>query len=200
VRRAGVGSSDGLGVGDHVCGFYWGRQGRDEILLPYLRAGLRSGERCLCVVHDEPGAMLNLLADEATVTRWLDERHLDMRSTSETYLPTGRFSSLDMIEVCRAFVRDAVRDGKTARMVGEASWLVQQAPGAEDFIDYESEINRVIARSHQTILCLYDLKLFEGQMLADILKTHPKVVLGDMVLDNPSYLTPDQFKATRDAY
>ena len=43
----------------------------------------------------------------------------------------------------------------------------------------------------------YDLELFGTSMLVDVLKTHPKVLVGSMVLDNPEYLTPDQYLATR---
>jgi hypothetical protein len=31
----------------------------------------------------------------------------------------------------------------------------------------------------------------------DVLKTHPKVLIGGMVLDNPYYLEPDEFLAKR---
>ena len=44
----------GLGVrpGDHICALYLGPAERDEILTPYLRAGLRAGEKCLCLISD----------------------------------------------------------------------------------------------------------------------------------------------------
>jgi hypothetical protein len=47
------------------------------------------------------------------------------------------------------------------------------------------------------ILCLYDLARFDGENLVDILKTHPTVLVGGMVLDNPYYLEPAEFLATR---
>ena len=47
------------------------------------------------------------------------------------------------------------------------------------------------------ILCLYDLDRFDGDVLVDILKTHPKVLVGGMVLDNPYYLEPAEFLAAR---
>jgi hypothetical protein len=31
----------------------------------------------------------------------------------------------------------------------------------------------------------------------DVLKTHPKALLGSMIIDNPYYLEPDQFLAGR---
>jgi hypothetical protein len=42
---------------------------------------------------------------------------------------------------------------------------------------------------------LYELARFEGA-LADVLKVHPKIMLGGMVLNNPYYIEPDEFLAT----
>jgi hypothetical protein len=46
-------------------------------------------------------------------------------------------------------------------------------------------------------LCLYELDRFGGDVLVDVLKTHPKVLFGGMILDNPYYLAPDEFLAAR---
>jgi hypothetical protein len=48
-----------LAPGDHICGFYIGLRERDEVLLPYLRAGLQAGDKCICIVDaSEPSAVL----------------------------------------------------------------------------------------------------------------------------------------------
>jgi hypothetical protein len=52
-------------------------------------------------------------------------------------------------------------------------------------------------RYHQVILCLYDIDRFGGGIVVDMLKTHPRVLLGGAVLENPFYLSPDEFLATR---
>ena len=40
----------GFAHGDHVCGFYYGEEERDALLLPFLRAGLEGGDKCVAVV------------------------------------------------------------------------------------------------------------------------------------------------------
>jgi hypothetical protein len=47
-------------------------------------------------------------------------------------------------------------------------------------------------------MCLYDLDRFGGQVLVDILKTHPRVLMGGTVLENLHYLEPDEFLASRE--
>ena len=48
-------------------------------------------------------------------------------------------------------------------------------------------------------MCMYDLDRFGVSMLVDVLTTHPRVLLGGMVLDNPHYLTPREYLAAESA-
>lgn len=36
--------------GTHICSFCRGAQGRDEIILPFLAEGIRSQDKCLCIL------------------------------------------------------------------------------------------------------------------------------------------------------
>jgi DcmR-like sensory protein len=190
----------GLSVapGDHVCAFYFGVEERDAVLLPYLRAGLQAGDTCICVVDaTEPQAVLDKIGDDVDVDGFVASNQLDVRPTSEAYLRTGRFSMEEMIQFFEDFVVAATEGGGGARIAGEGAWVSRQPPGADEFIDYESELNRLMTKYPQMILCLYDLLRLGGGMVVDLLRTHPKILLGGLVLENPHYLTPDEFRALR---
>jgi hypothetical protein len=62
---------------------------------------------------------------------------------------------------------------------------------------YESELNHFLPRYPQVILCLYDLERFDGEVVVDVLKTHPKLLVGCTMLENPYYVEPEEFLATR---
>jgi hypothetical protein len=79
------------------------------------------------------------------------------------------------------------------RAVGEMTWALKDMPGVEELVRYESELNRFLPLYEQVILCLYDLDHFGGELLVEILKTHPLVLMGSTVLDNPYHLTPDEY-------
>jgi hypothetical protein len=72
------------------------------------------------------------------------------------------------------------------RSTGETTWTLKELPGLHDFLTYEAELNRFLPRYPQVIMCLYDLDHFGGEILVDILKTHPKVLMGGTVLENLS--------------
>ena len=186
-----------LDPGDHVCAFYFGTDERDKVLIPFLQAGLQSGEKCLAVFEEpEPAEMVARLHDNAE--QYVASRQLELKHSAETYLRTGSFSAAEMIEYFEEFVSAAVEDGYPfARVTGEAGWVLDGPPGAEEFIDYETRLNDFAPRYPQVIMCLFDLDQFGGGMIVDVLKTHKKLLLGGLVLDNPHYLSPDEFRASK---
>jgi hypothetical protein len=186
--------------GDHICAFYVGLEERDQVLLPYLREGLLAGDKVICVVDaSEPSEVLASIGPDIDVDGCIASQQFELRPSSEAYLPEGLFSTGDMLEFWNASVGSALGEGgyRFARAVGEMTWALRDAPGVEELVGYESELNRFMPKYPQLILCLYDLKRFGGGIVVDMLKTHPKLLLGGMLLDNPYYLSPDEFLAVR---
>ena len=188
-----------LAPGDHVCAFYPGLPERDEILIPYLREGVEAGEKCVCVVDaTDPEAVLAALGTEVDLTACLGRHQLEVQRSQDTYLCGGGFSTDAMLDFWDTTVGGAVAAGYGfTRAVGEMTWAIRQMPGVEELVGYEARLNRFLPRYPQVILCLYELDRFSGEVLVDVLKTHPKVLLAGMVLDNPYYLEPDEFLASR---
>jgi hypothetical protein len=44
-------------------------------------------------------------------------------------------------------------------------------------------------------VCLYDLERFGGGIVVDLLKTHSRVLMGGMLLENPYCMSPDEILA-----
>lgn len=185
-----------LDVGDHICAFYRGEAERDQMLVPYLRAGLRAGDKCIGVVDSaDPDEVSTALHDEAR----RDTEQLVLYRSDESYLLGGQFSPEDMLAFWESGAAAALSDEgyPFLRAVGEMTWALRDLPGVEQFVAYEAALNRFLPRYPQTILCLYDLERFtDGEVLIDILRTHPKVLMSGVVIDNPWYTEPDELLAT----
>ena len=182
----------------HICAFYPSLADRDELLIPYLRAGLEAGDKCMCLV-DTTGAeaVFAALGGDADLGPRVDRQQLDIQRSQETYLRGGGFSTEAMLEFLDRSIGGAIAAGfGVARVVGEMTWALRRLPGVKELIGYEARLNRFLPRYPQVFLCLYELDRFSGELLVDVLKTHPKVLLCGMVLDNPYYLEPDEFLAT----
>jgi len=87
----------------------------------------------------------------------------------------------------------AEADFPLLRAAGEMTWVRPELGGSEDFFVYESAVNKIVEDKPAIFMCLYDLEHFGVSMLVDVLKTHSKVLLDDMVLENSHYLTPEEF-------
>lgn len=189
-----------LSPGDHVCAFYPSSAERDNILIPYLSEGLRAGDKCIAVVDStRPDAVLETLGDRMDLDACANRYQLDIKHSEETYLRDGGFSVDAILDFWDASIGGAISDGYGfARAAGEMTWALRQLPGATELMVYEAELNKFLPRYPQVVLCMYALDSFSGEVLVDVLKTHPKVLLGGVVLDNPYYLRPDEFLAARD--
>ena len=115
-----------------------------------------------------------------------------IRRASEAYLPGGRSSVTAVAELYESFVGSATADGGVARLAGEGAWTLEHHPGVGNLIDHESELTMLAGRQPQMILCLFDLTLFGGAVMVDLLETHPKIVVGGTLMQNPHYRRPEQ--------
>lgn len=182
-------------VSDHICAFYRGEEERDQLLLPYMRAGLRAGDKCVCVLDStDPELLRDELVDEPRIQ--IDQ--LSAFRSEDSYLLDGRFAPDAMLRFWETVASSAfaAHDYELVRVVGEMTWALRDLPGVSLLVAYEAELNRFLRRYPQVVLCLYDLERFtDGEVLIEILRTHPKVLMSRMVLDNPWYVEPDHVLA-----
>jgi signal transduction histidine kinase/ActR/RegA family two-component response regulator len=178
-----------IGAGGHVCAFHRSGKGAD-VLLPYVRAGLAAGDKCICLVDGAESRAVQTLTGQlagqfAATEIW---------SPSESYLRDGEFRLARMMSFWEERVGSAVNNGEFefVRSVGNMSWALDTKTEAHELVRYESELNRFLPHYPQVMLCLYDLDQFNGEVLIGILETHPLVLLAGMVMENPYYIEPDQ--------
>jgi hypothetical protein len=43
------------------------------------------------------------------------------------------------------------------------------------------------------VICTYQLSRFSGDTVIDIMRTHPAVIVGGILQQNPFYVPPEQF-------
>ena len=74
------------------------------------------------------------------------------------------------------------------------SWALRAFPGVGELFYYESQLNKYTARiPRQVLFCMYDLDRVTGSMVIDAMRTHPRVLVGGLLFENPYYVDPDQF-------
>lgn len=183
-----------LQPGSHVCAFFRGSTDRDRLLAAYLGAGLTAGDKCVCIVDSARTAKRLQSLPGAGGGTGPPGGQLDVHLPESTYLAGGRFTASDMLTFWAEAVGRAAGDGYSfCRLVGEMTWALRDAPGVEHLVGYESKLNRFTSGNPVIVLCLYDLDLFSGEVVVNIVKTHPQALIQGILVENPYYVGPDEF-------
>jgi hypothetical protein len=72
-------------------------------------------------------------------------------------------------------------------------WALGGKPGVDDLLEFETRVNYVMAKYDDAAVCTYDLSKFSASVVMDIMRTHPVVIVGGVLQENPFFVPPDQF-------
>jgi hypothetical protein len=180
----------GFRVGDHVCAFYSGDSNSlHDIVADFLSRGLRAGNKCICFI-DTPSPVRDRIPAELM----LRDDILQFFTEEEGYLPEGYFSKDAFIRNLETTVKGVLSTGyERVWLVGDASVVARKAVDMKTWFTAESEMSELAPRYPQFIMCLYDLNLFDGEMVMYVLKTHPRIFVNGMIITNPHYIPARQF-------
>ncbi len=177
-------------TGDHVCAFYNGESKLlDDIVVDFVSRGLRAGNKCICFL-DSPSSVRDRIPGEL-VPR---DDILQFFTEEEGYFPAGPFSKDAFIRGLEETVKGVLSDGYDRLwLVGDTSVLARNAVDLKTWVATESEVSELAPRYPQFIMCLYDLDVYDGDMVMYVLKTHTKIFVNGLVITNPYYIPMRQF-------
>jgi hypothetical protein len=72
-------------------------------------------------------------------------------------------------------------------------WAAEHRTHVDELIEFESRINDLWSRHDDAVICTYHLSRFSGDTVIDIMRTHPVVIVGGILQQNPFYVPPEQF-------
>ena len=194
----------GLGIGgleaepgDHICGVFSGEMERDQVLIPFLQAGLVSGDKCICVVDGtSPEAIVATLGPGGEAATLAVGKQLEVIGAADMYLRSGRFSADEVIGAWKAAISDAMYAGQFDVVRAVETWSRREVlPDMQELLMLESEMNRYLPLYPQVIVCLYDIDRFGSGALYNLVMTHRRMLMRGMLIENPYYLTPDEVLA-----
>src|SRR5580704_9385429 len=183
--------------GTHICGIYAGERQLDEIVLPFLETGLRAGDKCMCIVDSvEPAQIIAKLDPDLDPRHRADVNQLVVMRSSHVFCRSGRFSASETVGFWKVAISEAMYDSRFEMVRAVDTWSQHDVVvDRDEHLLLESEMNRIIPLYKQVVLCLYDLERFGGAVIFNLLKTHPTLLLGGLLLENPYYRTPDEVMA-----
>lgn len=178
----------------HVCAFFNSRDEEYDVLNPFFKQAMDQGEKNLHIVdpalHSDHRARLTASGIDAQACEACGQ--LQVLSWQEGYLDeSGAFDKDRMLAVLDQLT-GAGRDAGYSRLriMGNMNWVFDDRFGSEDLLEYEAEVNDVLARNRQPAVCVYDTAKLSGSMMMDLLRTHPLTLIGGVVQENPFFTPP----------
>lgn len=190
-----------LQQGDHLCSIYRTQDEQFAVVVPFIQQGLEQcNEACLyivdeCTAHEVKEKLRQAGVDVAGA---LQSGQLRLLSKQDTYTRKGYFEPGEMLALLWEEIETAVQQGYAGlRVTGEMTWVLSRPPGAEHLLEYEARLNDFVHQQPAILLCQYNETRFAPDVLLNILRTHPLVVVQERVCRNFYYVPPEEFLQER---
>ena len=179
----------------HICAFFNGMEEHYRVLQSFIKDGFDKGEKAFHLV--DPTLFddhLRRLADGGIdVEEAVASGQLEVHPWQDGPLHGERFDQ----DTWLAGFEDVLRSGPASgyaktRFLAQMEWALVDMPGIDDMIEFETRVNYVVPKYDDQVICSYDLSRFGASTVMYALRTHPVVIIGGFLHENPFYVDPDQ--------
>ena len=191
-----LGGSD-LGVQGHICAFFNTMDEEHRVLGSFYSDGFDRGEKATHIVDAENrDEYLKLLGEAGIdVEEMMDTGRLEVVPWTDMYVRDHRFDQDAMLASVEGLIKSGADAGYTrTKLVGHhMDWLFLDKPAVNNLLEYEARLNHVLSKHNDPVICNYDLSKFGASVAIDIMRTHPLVIIGGLLRENPFFVPPEQF-------
>ena len=133
----------------HVCAFFNSKDEEYRVLLPFIKEGFEQGDKAFHIVdpRHRPDHLLRLQQEGIDVDTAQQNGQLEVRRWEDAYLRDGHFDQERML----ALIEEVLQAGKAqgyriTRLVANMEWALEDRPGVEDIVEYETRLNFVLPK------------------------------------------------------
>lgn len=191
--RIGLRDED-VEIGSHIA-YFWESDAEFRDGVRFLTEGLASNDFCVIFGHEEANAQVcAVLADQG---HDCDE----LSAANRMCILSGHEDANAMLQSIGEAFQRAVGDGAgLIRLLGNIGWGRQSWPSERDIMEFEGKVTAAAKAFPCVVVCMYDVRALPGQVIVHgAFETHPLTICGNMLRENPYYLTFDEFLKRLDA-
>src|SRR5882757_10084447 len=185
-----------LGQHRHICAFFNDFDEQHRVLRSFIKEGFNRGDKAFHIVDPElwEDHLRQLTEAGIDVGQAMGTGQLELRRWQDAYLRNDRFDEDAMLALLEEVLQSGAAAGyPLTRLVAHMEWALLDKPGVDDLLEYETRLNYVLPKYDDPVICTYDLSKFSGGVVMDIMRTHPVVIIGEVLQENPFFVSPDQF-------
>ena len=183
----------------HVCAFFNTPDEAYQVLLPFLKEGLELGQKNVNTIDPRlrTDHYLRLASAGIDLDTVLHDGRLELLEWSSTHQHEGNFDQSKTLSIYRQIMDDAANEGfSLTRFVTDMGWALEADLDANALLEYESTANYEWIQQCgpvNPVVCVYDLSRFTADVIVDVMRTHPMVVIGGMLRENSFFIPPQEF-------
>ncbi len=180
----------------HICAFFNGIDEEHRVLRSFIKEGFDRGDKAFHIVDPElqPEHLKRLAEAGIDVEQAMGTGQLELRRWQDAYLRGDRFDQDAMLALLEEVLQSGAASGyPLTRLLAHMEWALLDKPGVDDLVEYETRLNYVLPKYADPVICTYDLSKFSAGVMMDIMRTHPVVIIGEVLQENPFFVPPDQF-------
>src|SRR5260221_4294359 len=177
----------------HVCAFFNSTDEEHRVLRSFIKDGFDRGDKAFHLVNPElREEHLKRLAEAGiNVQEGMDTGQLEVSPWQDASLRGGRFGQDAWLVSFEQVLQSGPAAGYAqARFLAHMEWALVDLPGVEDLMEFETRVNYVVPKYDDIVICAYDLSKFGASVVMDALRTHPVVIIGGGLQENPFFLPP----------
>jgi hypothetical protein len=185
-----------LGAVRHICAFFHSKEEEYRALLDFIKEGLEQHEKAVHIVDTNHCGTHRARLQKEGIDVAAAERSGQLRVAcwEDAYLKDNHFDQDRQINFLESVLKAGKEEGfELTRLVANMEWALEDKAGVKDIVEYESRLNYVLPKYDDPVICTYDLSRFNAGVAMDILRTHPMVIVGGVLQENPLYVPPDEF-------
>jgi hypothetical protein len=193
VLRAGYGSI--FGRYHLVCAFFYGIDEQHRVLRPFIIDGFERGDKAYHLVDSERQEehLGRLVEAGINVQEAMGTGQLEVRPWQDGPLHGGHFDQDTWLASFEQILLSGPAAGYAqTRFLSHMEGALVDLPGVDDLIEFETRVNYVVPKYENAVICTYDLMKFGARVVMDALRTHPVMIIGGLLQENPFLVPPDQ--------
>lgn len=175
----------------HICGFFDSKSEQYEVILPFIKEGLDRNDKVINILESEQHRehCKHLACSGISITENLANGQLEVLASENTYIEDGNFAAKKMYTLLENTLISSKRAGfDSVRACGDMVWALKNLPGTEELMEYEASLNGLVKSHACSLICMYDLNSFSEETIAEVLQTHPYVIMEGKITKNPHYI------------
>jgi hypothetical protein len=180
----------------HVCAFFNSDDEKYRVLLPFVKDGFTCGDKAVHIVSLDQRCdhLERLTAAGIDATAALRSGQFELLTNTEAYLREGRFDQDRMLTTFEQLASGNAKGGfPLSRIVCQMDFAAGSRSHVDNLVEFESRVNDVWRRHDDVVICVYDLAKFGGDTVVDIMRTHPMIIIGGILQQNPFFVPPEEF-------